>query len=227
MAHFDHAATLSPRGVGAVGSAMARFFHPGKPIRDKWPHDEKRRLTGVLVTGETTRRIGKKEQSCYVVRIMEIDDSTQFFIVKKNFKVEQAPTTPFESEAPQPPLPPVQAPAVSDAERSSVRNVVSNIKGRIHVEMTEDIADPDIRGSRSTMTMSRRPRACRRRVKPFLFPVMADGTSRPFAAAAPTTSKTSQGNFRITVGTRSRTTMSWNSSGCASPKNGSWKFASL
>ena len=129
-------------GVGAVGSAMARFFHPSKPIRDKWPHDEKRRLTGVLVTGETTRRIGKKDQSCYVVRIMEIDDSTQFFIVKKNFKVEQAPVTPFESEAPQPPtLPPIQVPAVNDAERSSVRNVVSNIEGRMRVETTEDIAD--------------------------------------------------------------------------------------
>ena len=82
-------------GVSAVGSAMAHFFHPSTPIRDKWPHDEKRHLTGVLVTGETTWRIGKKEQSCYVVRIMEIDDSTQFFIVKKNFKVEQAPVTPY------------------------------------------------------------------------------------------------------------------------------------
>jgi len=129
-------------GVGAVGSAMARFFHPSKPIRDKWPHDEKRCLTGVLVTGETTRRIGKKEQSCYVVRIMEIDDSTQFFIVKKNFKVEQAPVTPFESEAPQPPTrPPIQAPAVNVAERSYARNVVSNIEGRMRVKTTEDIAD--------------------------------------------------------------------------------------
>ena len=98
--------------------------------------------SAVSLVGETTRWIGKKEQSCYVVRIMEIDDSTQFFIVKKNFKVEQAPGTPFESEAPQPPtLPPIQAFAVSNAERSSVRNVVSNIKGRMRVETTEDIAD--------------------------------------------------------------------------------------
>ena len=119
-------------GVGAVGSAMARFFH----------HDEKHRLTGVLVTGETTRWIGKKDQSCYVVRIMEIDNSTQFFIIKKNFKVEQAPVTPFESEAPQPPtLSSIQAPVVSNAEHSSAQNVVSNIEGRMRVETTEDIAD--------------------------------------------------------------------------------------
>ena len=73
---------------------------------------------------------------------MEIDDSTQFFIVKKNFKVEQAPVTPFESKAPQPPtLPPIQAPAVNDAERSSARNIVSNIEGRSRAEMMKNIAN--------------------------------------------------------------------------------------
>jgi hypothetical protein len=60
--------------VGGVGSAMARFFHPSQPIRDKWPHDEKRRLTGVLVTGEVTRRIARTDQLCYRVCITEIDD---------------------------------------------------------------------------------------------------------------------------------------------------------
>ncbi len=48
-------------GVGAVGSAMACFFHPGEPIRDKWPQDNKRRLTGVLVTGEAVRRVYKRD----------------------------------------------------------------------------------------------------------------------------------------------------------------------
>ena len=33
-------------GVGAVGSAMAWFFHTSQPIRDKWSHNEKRSLTG-------------------------------------------------------------------------------------------------------------------------------------------------------------------------------------
>ena len=43
--------------VGGVGSAMAWFFHPSQPISDKWPHNEKRRLTGVLVTGEVMRLV--------------------------------------------------------------------------------------------------------------------------------------------------------------------------
>ena len=125
-------------GVGAVGSAMARFFHPSKPIRDKWPHDEKRRLTGVLVTGKTTWRIGKKDQSCYVVRIMEIDDSTQFFIVKKNFKITEAPTEPFPSEAR------IHAPAAPgdsvNPERSSNRNTTANIEGGLsRAAMREEI----------------------------------------------------------------------------------------
>jgi hypothetical protein len=33
-------------------------------------------ITGVLVTGEATRRIRKKDQKCYKVRIAEIDDGT-------------------------------------------------------------------------------------------------------------------------------------------------------
>ena len=49
--------TALPGGIGAVGSAMARFFHPSKKIRDQWPNDDKRRLTAVLVTGEATRAV--------------------------------------------------------------------------------------------------------------------------------------------------------------------------
>ena len=62
--------------VGGVGSTMAWFFHPSQPIRDKWPHDEKRRLTGVFVTGEVMRHITQKDQLCYRVRITEINDGT-------------------------------------------------------------------------------------------------------------------------------------------------------
>ena len=127
-------------GIGAVGSTMARFFHPSKPIRDRWPHNKKRRLTDVLVTGEATRRIGKKDQKCYKVRIAEINDGTEFFVAKHNFKVEQVLATPFESKTPQPPAPPIPN-LVLDAERSSIRNVVANIEGRMCIETREDIAE--------------------------------------------------------------------------------------
>jgi hypothetical protein len=119
---------------------MAWFFHPSKPIRNRWPHDQKRHLTGVLVTGKAVHKISKKDQMCYKVRIMEINDGTEFFIVKKNFKVEQRPTIPFESEVPQePPVPPIPAPNI-DAERSSDRNVVTNIvSGLSGTAMREEI----------------------------------------------------------------------------------------
>ena len=82
-------------GVGAVGSAMACFFHPSKPIRDKWTQDNKRRLTGVLITDEAMWCVYKRDQDCYLVRIPEIDYGREFHIVKRNFKVDQAPLLPL------------------------------------------------------------------------------------------------------------------------------------
>jgi hypothetical protein len=71
---------------------------------------------------------------------MEINDGTEFFIVKKNFKVEQRPTVLFESEGPQEPaVPPIPAPNI-DAEWSSDHNVVTNIVGGIlRTVMREEI----------------------------------------------------------------------------------------
>ena len=91
--------------IGATGSGMAWFFHPGKKIREKWPNDEKRRLTGVLVVGEGKWHVNRKEHICYLVRILEINDGTTFHIVKKNFKVEVAPPQVFESKCAAPTIP--------------------------------------------------------------------------------------------------------------------------
>ena len=109
---------------------MARFFHPSKKIREQWPHDEKRRLTGVLVVGEGKRHVNKKEHLCYLVRIPEVDDGTTFYIVKKNFKVEVAPPQAFESELATP-TPASAAPPSdgSNVDRASDRNVISNVEG--------------------------------------------------------------------------------------------------
>ena len=87
-------------GIGASGTAMARFFHPSAKIREKWPQNDKKRLFGVLVTGEGVRRVQHKDQMCYLVRVPKIDDSTIFHIVKKNFKILAAPAVPFDSERP-------------------------------------------------------------------------------------------------------------------------------
>ncbi len=77
---------------------MARFFHPSKKIRDQWPNDDNRRLTYVLVTGEVTRAVRHKQQLCYLVCIQEIDDGTELYIVKRNFKIVSPPPTPFASK---------------------------------------------------------------------------------------------------------------------------------
>ena len=87
-----------PAGIGALGAAKARFFHPSEKIRAKWPNDNKRQLTNVLVIGEGKRIVNRREQWCYIVRIPEIDDGSEFHIVKFNFSVTVAPAVPFTGE---------------------------------------------------------------------------------------------------------------------------------
>ncbi len=88
-------------GIGATGSGMKQFFYPGKKIREKWPNDEKLRLTGVLVIGYGKQHVNKKEHMCYLVCSPKIDDSSTLHIMKKNFKVDIAPPAGiFESKTP-------------------------------------------------------------------------------------------------------------------------------
>ena len=74
--------TALPGSIGAVGSAMAHFFHPSQKICEKWRNDDKRRLTGVIVTGEATWpvNVNHKQQLCYLVCFQEIDDLTEFYL---------------------------------------------------------------------------------------------------------------------------------------------------
>jgi hypothetical protein len=109
---------------------MARFFHPSAKIREKWPQNNKRRLFGVLVTGEGIRRVQHKNQMCYLVRIPEINNSTIFHIVKKNFKILSAPAIPFESEALAVHVEPASVPGkAANPDRVADCNVVPNIEG--------------------------------------------------------------------------------------------------
>ena len=85
-------------GIGALGSAQARFFHPSANIREKWPNEyQKKRLTGVVITGKGTHRVNRKDQLCYECSIPEIDGTT-FHVVVNNFRVERAAATSFEDE---------------------------------------------------------------------------------------------------------------------------------
>ena len=80
-------------GIRAIGSAMARFFHPGERICKRWPAEARHRVNGAVITGEGERRVGQKQQLCYLVTIPEFGDGVAFHIVKNNFRVEVAPET--------------------------------------------------------------------------------------------------------------------------------------
>ena len=77
---------------------MARFFHPGERIRERWPTEARHRVNGAVITGEGERRVGQKQQLCYLVTIPKFGDGVAFHIVKNNFRVEVAPETVFASE---------------------------------------------------------------------------------------------------------------------------------
>ena len=123
-------------GIGAMGSAFARFFHPSKNIRDQWPNThDKVRLTEVLITGKGEHRVNRKDQTCYECRIPDIDAGTIFHIVCSNFKVETEGAVPFPSETvPNAPDEPDASPqtVLEDVQRiqelrMSTSDVVSNI----------------------------------------------------------------------------------------------------
>jgi hypothetical protein len=115
-----------PGGIRAVGSAMARFFLPSQKNWDQWPQNNKRHLDGVLVVGKGIRWIRHKDQMCYLVRIGNIDNSTIFYISKRNFKVTLSGAVPFNSEMRAPVEPAIDAPVINEL-RASGRNVVPNI----------------------------------------------------------------------------------------------------
>ena len=87
-------------GIGALGSAQARFFHPSTNIREKWPNDHKRlRLERVFVTGKELFCISRKDQVANKCCISKIDDRSEFNIYANNLRVDQEPVQPFEDES--------------------------------------------------------------------------------------------------------------------------------
>ena len=128
-------------GIGATGSAFAKFFHPSQGIRTFWQNDwQRHRCTGVEIIGKSMRQISRRQQLAYECRIPEINDEDIWYIVCSNFKVEEEGPTPFpdEDETPPPPPPPSGPADVTDDDRSSSVNVTSNIDG--DVEITDMVA---------------------------------------------------------------------------------------
>jgi hypothetical protein len=124
-------------GIGAIGSGASRFFHPGERIRERYPAEAKGRVTGAAITGEGMRRVARKMQMCYLVRIPEYDEGLEFYIVKKNFRVDVDPETVFESEQ-RMVMPEAINPPVDDA-RASLENIVPNVFQGGHAGLAEEI----------------------------------------------------------------------------------------
>ncbi len=128
--------------IGTLGSAKARFFHPSDKIRAKWPNDNKRQLVNVLVIGEGQRFVNRKNQWCYIVRIPEINDGSEFHIVKFNFTMNIALEVSFPGELNRGPgLRRQQRPAAAvacevDPLWAATRDVVPNVG-----ELGDDLKD--------------------------------------------------------------------------------------
>ena len=87
-----------PGGIGANRSAQGRFFHPSQHIREKWLNDHRTKcVLEVLLVGNRTHCVNRKDQLCYECRIPKID-RTVFHICCGNFKIEESPPTTFEDE---------------------------------------------------------------------------------------------------------------------------------
>ena len=119
---------------------MARFFHPSDKIRAKWPNENKRQLVNVLVIGEGQRFVNRKNQWCYIVRIPEIDDGSEFHIVKKSFMVDVAHAQPFLGETSRKGTQQNQPAAMSGAVNelwAAGCNIVTNIGGNLEGDLND------------------------------------------------------------------------------------------
>ena len=95
---------------------------------------------GSLVCEEGDPRVNQKDQLCYKFRITEIDNDTVFHICCGNFKIEEAPSTPFEDEIVARKV--VASPQDPERERTtalceSVTGAATNVNGGLQQEVAE------------------------------------------------------------------------------------------
>ena len=83
-------------GIGAQGTALARFFHPKAPLKAKYGKLDKKHLTGVIIIRNANHRVHRQFPMCYECCIPDINDRHTFVIVCTDFMVMKALTNPFE-----------------------------------------------------------------------------------------------------------------------------------
>ncbi len=121
-------------GIGAIGSAASRLFHPVDKVHEKYPTDANIRCVYVETTSEGLRTPKNEMKMCYLVSIPKVKG--ECFIVKKSFRFEQGPDTPFESE--RAPLPRnIPRPLPHGEDRTLLFNVVRNVGNGLVDEVLE------------------------------------------------------------------------------------------
>lgn len=95
-------------GIGAVGKAKIRFFHPSKDVQaeiDKpRPEGEQRKdykldhFDDAIIVGKELHRINKKNQMAYLCRLPYMSDNKIYAISCKHVTVLTEGETPFEDE---------------------------------------------------------------------------------------------------------------------------------
>lgn len=80
--------TRKTPGVGARASALAKMLHPSEVIRNRFPNmDPALRLQDLVMVGEGTRRINRREQGAYLMRHDDFPNVT-FHCVKRFVRVD-------------------------------------------------------------------------------------------------------------------------------------------
>jgi hypothetical protein len=127
--------STSKRGrIGTIGSAASRLFHPGDKVCKKYPNDAKLRCVNVKIIGKGLRRIKNEMKMCNLVSIPEVEG--ECYILKKCFRVERSPNTPFESE--HAPLPHnIPRPLPYGKDRTALFDVMCNVGNGLVDEVFE------------------------------------------------------------------------------------------
>jgi hypothetical protein len=175
-----------------------------------------------VITGEGERRVGQKQQLCYLVTIPEFGDGVAFHIVKNNFRVEVAPEAVFASEVITVDH---TAPPPVDTVFTSQTNVLPNVFGG--TGLREEIAQLRAEGIEVDDDNEPLPEDA--------IPAPADPEGMRYEYTTPTYCPDGQtttlsiiaGGGCITGGTRLRRNPNWISSACACPRISSVRSFSL
>ena len=91
-----------PAGIGAKGECLKRFIHPKNKRNKLWPVDEKLRVPDIEIVDKSEKRVGKKHQKVYDIRVPG-HRKVALYVVCCHFSVKVAAGTPFEDEIRAPP----------------------------------------------------------------------------------------------------------------------------